>query len=167
MKYKTIFIYIIGLLVFNMATVSAQLKLDFSGQWVIDTVQSVFGDLPHFVAPKQLEIVQHADSIFVKRLSTEGKVHEETLLFNGQVSQSITPQTNRTKKASIQIAANRNEFTESASYSASVNSPEIIFTTVQQWKLSEDGKKLTTETDVEVPGQSGYAFAAVYVRVSN
>jgi thiol-disulfide isomerase/thioredoxin len=142
-----------------------KVEIDFSGDWVLDTVQTNFGNLPKNVLSTSLFIKQGSSGIDMLRTthSSSGELIQSTvnLSFSGR-PESILLKSSQRSKTVVLYPGDDQSLVEYSEYTFP-NKPELEYIGKDTWKLSADGKKLTITRLVRDSGP-GYTITGVYNR---
>jgi thioredoxin-related protein len=125
-----------------------KLKSDLTGTWAINYSKCEFGKQPLNSAAKELLVKQDAARISITRsgIDQDKKFYAsvEVLPFNGKQTDIPTQSNNRLKKA-VLLGMPGNDLTEFTEVTYPVSKYEIEYTVKENWKLTEEGKRLTVE----------------------
>ena len=136
---------------------AAKAKADFSGNWKIDLQKSDKAGS----APPVIKLTQTPDSLFIERVSADGKSFVEKLSFDGKTFVSVTT-SKRTKSGTAKWDAGGQSFTETARLGEVGDPEKTAFNVTEHWTLSGDGKEVTVETDLSKSDGASFAMTAVY-----
>ena len=159
MKTKLIML----LLTVASITVNAQ-KLNFTGNWKLNTEKSGFGKIPLRAAPKSYAIVQKDNELSLSWVTegSDGKDATSTqrLELNGKPA-SMLLSSDRTRVMIAGLSEDRKTLQLNKSYSKVGKPEEPDYELKEVWSLSADGKQLSIALT-----SPGYTIKTVYDRVN-
>lgn len=124
-------------------------KTDFSGTWQLNESKSDLGQFASF-ATRTIKADQKADAIAISRTAPSFDGGEntatETLTFDGKEAESTLFGSSK-KVATIKWADDGKSFTINFKLHLDFNGQTNEVTGTEVWKLSDDGKMLTTENN--------------------
>jgi hypothetical protein len=126
---------------------------DFSGTWTRNEEKSVFGEFGGGMVPLKLTVAQTADSLSIERLTRRPTGEERTILdkltLDGKECTFGPPDRPRTASAKWSEDAKSLVISTKRIFERDGNRME--FTSVETWKLSDDGKTLTLDITSQSP----------------
>jgi hypothetical protein len=148
------------ILTLSFTTLFAQ--ANFGGTYTIDTAKTVFGQLPHYMAPASFQVAQQGKAVTITRnsLDQNGVSSAFAENFIGPDTVSNKTPTGQFRKAVLKWSADGNGFTIN---SVSVNPDGSAYLkTWETWSLS--GNILTIDRDVEQGNGLKYSIKCVYTK---
>jgi len=147
------------------STVTFAQRANFSGNWVINIEKSEFGKAPLYTVSKELKIEQKEDSLNIVAYSTNqiGEDNPPALTkykLDGKPTSKIT-EDKRKMITTIQWSGNSRIFTKTSHFSLPNNESQEDYIRTDIWQLSDDGKTLIIERNVESKGGK-YFIKAIY-----
>ena len=133
---------IVAFLILNSVSTFAQ-KTNFSGNWTIDTIRTVFGQAPKTVIPKTIKIDQQADILTLTRISINAQFQEQAPVTEA-LSLAGTP-LQRTVDGGQVITTLR--WLNDTSLALTRNG--VNFNATETWSLEDGGKTLVIKRAVE------------------
>jgi len=160
---KKIALVIPGLVILSINT-HAQ-KINFSGKWKVNLIQSDFGNLPTSTAATEYNIVQDKNIISFERtviLKDSMSKSKEVLTFGGLITESDLK--NKKKESSIKWSADRSTMIETARQSWVLADGKIgQYQSLETFTLSMDKKTLFYKRKV-MSDKVNFSISAVYTK---
>lgn len=141
------------LLVTIFSVTAAIVKVDFSGDWTLDTAKSNMGEGQRGGrgAAQKLKVTQAADGMLTIVRTSNGMNGEVTttdkLTADGKESASTGGMEGSTRKASLTWAGDKNTANISAATVMNFNGQSFENSIKEVWTLSADGKTLTINSE--------------------
>lgn len=140
-------------LVFSL-TLNAQ-KTNFSGTWSFNESKSQMGEGRFRMAPSKMTISQDNTVLTIEstrtRQSGETMTINEAYTLDGQECDNSNPDQGRTKKSTVTFSADGKVMTITSKTTMERNGNKMEMQSVENYKLSDDGKTLTIETSSTSP----------------
>lgn len=140
-------------------------KTDFSGTYLLNKTKTDLGPAPEWILPRYITVAQQPEKCVINRTSLNQQLQEQvpvsdTLPFNSAIVVKVL---GNGKSADSRLAWNGdNSFTITRTIRRADNM--ISGTTIEQWRLEEDGKVLILNRSVEQSNGMKYTTRAVYDR---
>ena len=136
----------IALILISLAAIPLTKRVDFSGSWIMNTEKSDFGGLAPSTMIKRMEVRQQSSAISIQRFvdpnGPQDTVSLEVLRFDGSATE--TKVSGAQKVSTMKWADDGRSFTEISE----TTDGHYDRTNTQTWALSEDGRSLTTESNI-------------------
>lgn len=140
-------------------------KPDFSGTWVLNVSKSDFGDIPKYVAPKQVKITSDKENLIMEMLVIAVSGADSTMIAKLPTTGNTVHMLTADQRTRLYNATwTDNDQILKAEYSSSYSGKpdEEEYHTIEIWKLSSDGKQLLLNKQVKVANGYEYAVKVVY-----
>ena len=151
-------------------------KTDYSGTWKLNTANSKFGGLPSNTAAKQFTIKQYSDKLIIKRLlianGNRDSISIDTFKFNVKRESvadmfknhiAYTGWSDDDKKLTkIIFLQHKSTANVTINGETSTENKVIEEKTMVTWSLSEDGKVLNIDQEINVGDIHHYLVNLVY-----
>jgi len=125
-------------------------KTDFSGKYALDDAKSQFGNPSFRMAPLEMTVTTHNDSLEISRSyrtpNEETVTFEEKIALDGSESKSSWRNSTRTSSLSWSEDGKTMKIKSTAVFAGNNGGGEA--TSTEEWSLSEDGGELTVRVNV-------------------
>jgi len=131
-------------------SVSALVKVDFSGTWALDQAKSNLGERGGRGAAAKLSVVQENAVINIVRTSNgqNGEViTTEKLTYDGKEAQATGGREGSVRKSTLTWSEDKNTMTVNSVVTGNFNGTATETKIKEVWTLSADGKTLTVDSE--------------------
>lgn len=139
-----------ALVLIFLTSSAAIVKVDFSGNWILDQGKSNLGEMGGRMVATKLKVTQEGSIITIVRTST-GQMGEvittDKLTLDGIESTSVGGREGSTRKAALKMADDQNTLTVNALTMMSFNGNSFEIKSKENWSISADAKVLTIESE--------------------
>ncbi|WP_121197717.1 hypothetical protein [Mucilaginibacter gracilis] len=158
---KTLFILFIS---FAFISLTNAQSVDYSGSYRIDTAKTKWGNLPYYVLPKSVKIVQEKDSLTISKYKVNEK--SEDLPVVSYCYKFVSPSL-KTKGANGNTTVSSLKFNNDGSFVIMYETVgldgKFLLRNVETWRM--DGKELTINSAVEQDNGVKYNITGNYDKI--